>query len=413
MFNFGSRSSTSGDTPNQVYEQQSENGGIRQFLGIGAALRERREAMGVSLAEVESATRIRQKYLAALESDEWHLLPGEVVGRGFLRNYSGYLGLEPMDIIDQRRELTDESLSSALSNTSAGSSLPPIRQVDYRPKDVELKDEGNGIERSEIRLTPYLLVLGAVLLAMLLWWGRDPIGGAVSAAVGGIQDQLAGLQTSIRATPTLDVQAGVVNPENVGGASATEETGQDDSLGGAESTTETAATPQTVAGAALLPTPTMMPEPTATTDATATPIPTQTPLPTPTEEVFVLPTPTPVPIEPTPTEIPEPITAPICADARSVIASPGVGQVVSGVASVTGTATHDAFQYYKMEYAPGTDAAGGYVYFDGANAPVSGGLLGNLDTTGLPNGAYTLQLIVVDQTGNFPPPCRVSVTIQN
>ena len=61
---------------------------------LGAMLRERREAMGASLAEVETATRIRQKYLAALESDEWHLLPGEVIGRGFLRNYSTYLGLD-------------------------------------------------------------------------------------------------------------------------------------------------------------------------------------------------------------------------------------------------------------------------------------------------------------------------------
>ena len=70
---------------------------------IGPLLRERREAMGVTLAEAEVATRIRQKYLAALEADEWDLLPGEVVGRGFLRNYSTYLGLEPTEMIERRR----------------------------------------------------------------------------------------------------------------------------------------------------------------------------------------------------------------------------------------------------------------------------------------------------------------------
>ncbi|NJN83881.1 MAG: helix-turn-helix domain-containing protein [Caldilineaceae bacterium] len=46
-------------------------------------LRERREALGVSLAEAEVATRIRQKYLSALEADEWSLLPGENRGSWF------------------------------------------------------------------------------------------------------------------------------------------------------------------------------------------------------------------------------------------------------------------------------------------------------------------------------------------
>jgi len=77
---------------------------------LGAALRERREALGASLAEVEAATKIRQKYLSALEADEWQLLPGEVVGRGFLRNYAAYLGLEPTDIVDRRRAVADPSL---------------------------------------------------------------------------------------------------------------------------------------------------------------------------------------------------------------------------------------------------------------------------------------------------------------
>ncbi|MBK8051636.1 MAG: helix-turn-helix domain-containing protein [Anaerolineales bacterium] len=108
---------------------------------VGPILRERREAMGVTLAEAEVATRIRQKYLAALESDEWDLLPGEVVGRGFLRNYSTYLGLEPTEMIERRRAVADDSLSAVLANTSAGTALPPERKVDYRPKDVALKDE--------------------------------------------------------------------------------------------------------------------------------------------------------------------------------------------------------------------------------------------------------------------------------
>ena len=92
---------------------------------IGPLLRERREAMGVTLAEAEVATRIRQKYLAALGTDEWDLLPGEVVGRGFLRNYSTYSGLEPTEMIERRRAVADDSLAAVFVNTSAGSALPP------------------------------------------------------------------------------------------------------------------------------------------------------------------------------------------------------------------------------------------------------------------------------------------------
>ncbi|MCB0183267.1 MAG: helix-turn-helix domain-containing protein, partial [Caldilineaceae bacterium] len=57
-----------------VYTQPSPS--AHSVRDLGGVLRERRDAMGASLAEVETATRIRQKYLAALESDDWHLLPG-------------------------------------------------------------------------------------------------------------------------------------------------------------------------------------------------------------------------------------------------------------------------------------------------------------------------------------------------
>ena len=107
---------------------------------LGAILREQRDALGVTLAEVEEVTRIRQKYLAALEADEWHLLPGEVVGRGFLRNYALFLGLDPEELMERRRAMLDPELLQALADTSAGTTLPPVREVDYRPKDVDLEE---------------------------------------------------------------------------------------------------------------------------------------------------------------------------------------------------------------------------------------------------------------------------------
>jgi hypothetical protein len=54
-----------------------------------------REARGVDLFRVERDTRIRIKYLSAMEEGDFSALPGDVYVRGFLRNYASYLGLDP------------------------------------------------------------------------------------------------------------------------------------------------------------------------------------------------------------------------------------------------------------------------------------------------------------------------------
>jgi hypothetical protein len=88
---------------------------------------------------------------------------------------------------------------------------------------------------------------------------------------------------------------------------------------------------------------------------------------------------------------------------------------VSGNVNILGTATHENFQYYKIEYASGAnvDPNAAYAYLGGANVQVTGGLLASFDSTILDNGAYTLKLMVVDRDGNFPPPCTVTVVIAN
>jgi hypothetical protein len=54
-----------------------------------------------------------------------------------------------------------------------------------------------------------------------------------------------------------------------------------------------------------------------------------------------------------------------------------------------------------------------FAYFGGNTNPVQNGYLANLDTRTLPNGEYILRVTVVDQTGNYPEPCEVSVRIAN
>ena len=209
MLTLNSGKSVRNDVPaKQERGRSGRNAAVAPVQSIGPLLRERREAMGVTLAEAEVATRIRQKYLAALEADEWDLLPGEVVGRGFLRNYSTYLGLEPTEMIDRRRAVADESLAAVLVNTSAGSALPPERKVDYRPKDVALKDEGDELETPrQINWTPFVALLAIVLVAGIGYLVITQLGPQLGDLMAAGQRQLAALTAPAPATPEPRVQA--------------------------------------------------------------------------------------------------------------------------------------------------------------------------------------------------------------
>jgi cytoskeleton protein RodZ len=68
---------------------------------IGPSLREARIRRGLELAQVERDTKIRARYLAALEGDDFDVLPGPAYARGFLRTYADYLGLESQRFVDE------------------------------------------------------------------------------------------------------------------------------------------------------------------------------------------------------------------------------------------------------------------------------------------------------------------------
>ncbi len=66
---------------------------------LGDQLRQAREARGLTFEQVEEITRIRRRYLQALEEEDYGQLPGEVFVRGFLRNYALALGLDPEAVL--------------------------------------------------------------------------------------------------------------------------------------------------------------------------------------------------------------------------------------------------------------------------------------------------------------------------
>ena len=172
----------------------------------------------------------------------------------------------------------------------------------------------------------------------------------------------------------------------------------------------------------MLPEPVTTPEPTPT--ETSGPLAASTLTPTP-EPATITPTATPTRARPTrppnPTETPgaEATQAPVvsppsCPNPNVRITSPGTNQVVQGNVAVRGTANIAEFQYYKVEVGPGSNPKDHEWTVIGTlhESPVSGGVLETFNSGAYPAGTYTLRLVVVDQTGNYPPPCRVTVTVQ-
>jgi cytoskeleton protein RodZ len=100
---------------------------------LGQMLREAREAQGISLAEAEAQTRIRQKFIAAMEAEEWSLLPNDVTTRGFLRKYANYLGLEE-EAVRQRFQ----SRAKTATPQPVIFPTPAEREADYRPIEMDL-----------------------------------------------------------------------------------------------------------------------------------------------------------------------------------------------------------------------------------------------------------------------------------
>jgi len=90
--------------------------------GIGDTLREARMRQDLDIADVETRTKIRAKYLRALENEEFGTLPGSTFVKTFLRTYAEVLGLDPHRLVEEYRagyEARDEAEQPALGPPAA------------------------------------------------------------------------------------------------------------------------------------------------------------------------------------------------------------------------------------------------------------------------------------------------------
>jgi hypothetical protein len=95
---------------------------------IGNSLREARLRQALDFPEIEQATKIRPKYLRALEDEQFDILPGQTYVKGFLRTYAEYLGLDGQLYVDEYNSryihVDEETPLRARGASSAGRTMP-------------------------------------------------------------------------------------------------------------------------------------------------------------------------------------------------------------------------------------------------------------------------------------------------
>ncbi|MGI8750480.1 MAG: helix-turn-helix domain-containing protein [Thermoleophilaceae bacterium] len=132
---------------------------------IGDTLREARMRQRLDVADVEERTKIRAKYLRALENEEWGLLPGPTFVRTFLRTYAEAVGLDPHVLVEEYRAEHDEEEDSEPQPQPLASSRGLPRVGAPRP--------GRGRPRAPGPPGPIVLLGGvvAVILVFLVVLG--------------------------------------------------------------------------------------------------------------------------------------------------------------------------------------------------------------------------------------------------
>ncbi|HET7686622.1 MAG TPA: RodZ domain-containing protein [Candidatus Limnocylindria bacterium] len=132
---------------------------------LGEVLRTAREAKGVDLPRVERDTKIRARYLSALERGEYRELPGAVYTKGFLRNYGLYLSLDPEYLIDLYR------LESGSVSAERASVTPMPRPIAVRRSRAFVLTPNVVVAAL---LTVLVLAIGAYLVSQLIAFAGTP-----------------------------------------------------------------------------------------------------------------------------------------------------------------------------------------------------------------------------------------------
>ncbi|MBV8221632.1 MAG: helix-turn-helix domain-containing protein [Solirubrobacterales bacterium] len=120
---------------------------------IGTRLREARIRARIDISEVEARTKIRAKYLRAIENEEWDLLPGPVYVKSFLRTYGDFLGVDSRGLVDEYKRRYERP---------ADQDMRPISSLGRERERRRRRPSRLG------RVAAVVLVLAAVVVALFV-----------------------------------------------------------------------------------------------------------------------------------------------------------------------------------------------------------------------------------------------------
>jgi cytoskeleton protein RodZ len=120
---------------------------------IGRTLHQARTDRGLELSEVERATKIRTKFLEAMEDDRWEALPGPAYARGFLDIYARHLGLDQQELLD------------AYSREVEGERQDPIPQSVIKPGTLR---QNRPVRSRSIKPGPLAKVLAGIVVLVIV-----------------------------------------------------------------------------------------------------------------------------------------------------------------------------------------------------------------------------------------------------
>src|SRR3990172_7385825 len=81
---------------------------------FGTSFKKAREARGIPLGRIADETRISTRFLLAIESEEFHILPGGIFNRGFVRAYAEQVGLDPNQAVADYERLAESEPAEAI-----------------------------------------------------------------------------------------------------------------------------------------------------------------------------------------------------------------------------------------------------------------------------------------------------------
>lgn len=90
---------------------------------VGSILREARQSKRLTFSDIEAATKIRAKFLEAIEADDYSPLPSQAYAKGFVKNYAAFLGISEEHILAFFRRQTQEITKSAILPKGVAQSL--------------------------------------------------------------------------------------------------------------------------------------------------------------------------------------------------------------------------------------------------------------------------------------------------